>query len=193
MHVAVCIAPTCIVLSVFVWPTDATAQRQGVCGSTHPLPQPTTWQRTSPLRSSSRRRAAGRAASGWGLPLYPSGESAGGWAQHQTWWARQLGSGTSSAGCEQSSRLGETGPHKKNNNKNKLQDGSSECQSILTQLCLCMFLSLMSRYCFSTPRWPRPKQANEKSPFVQEKRDSRTKWTWWSQMYSAHHSLHLFT
>lgn len=105
--------------STFLWPTYATAQRRGVCQSTHPPLQPTTWQRTSPLQSSSRRRAEGHAASGWGLRLYPSGESARGWALHQTWWARQLGSGTSTGGCEQRSKLGKTGAIKEKNTKRK--------------------------------------------------------------------------
>lgn len=86
---------------------------QGRAPSTHLPPRPTTWQKTSPLRSSSERRAAGHVASGWGLRLYPSAESAGGWALHQTWWARQLGSGTSTGGCGQRSRFGERGPKEK--------------------------------------------------------------------------------
>lgn len=62
----------------------------------HPPPRPTTWQRTSPPRSSSGRRAAGRGASGWGPPLCPSAELAWGWAPRRTWWARPPGSETSS-------------------------------------------------------------------------------------------------
>lgn len=66
------------------------------CWCTHPLPRPSTWQRTSLLRSFSEGRAAGRGVSGLGPPLCPSVESAWGWALRQTWWARQPGSGTSS-------------------------------------------------------------------------------------------------
>lgn len=100
-------------------PTPQRRDKPGVCQSTHRRPQPTTWQRTSPPRSSSRRKATGHAASGWGLRLYPSEGSAGEWAPHQTWWARQQGSGTSTGEWEQRSRLPVGGKKKKKEEYNK--------------------------------------------------------------------------
>lgn len=116
--------------------TNAKAQRRHLHHCIYLLPQPTTWQRTFPLQSSSERRAEGHGASGWDPPLCPLGESALGWALRQTWWARRLGNGMSSGGCR-GKRCGKTVQKttKKNNSGGMSMHHSTVHQGFV---CMCV-------------------------------------------------------